>query len=167
MSTYITSDVEMFAIAKRAAQQSPDPSRKTGVAINTTDGLLITAYNDFPFLVKKQPKRLERPDKYLFMEHAERNAIYKAARMGLKLVGCQIWLPWFPCVECARAIVQIGALKLTCVAPDLTEARYDFKEAETILTEGGIYIKYVDENGEMLLDGEVSSADIAEKGDTK
>lgn len=50
----------------------------------------------------------EKPKKYSFMEHAERNAIYNAARVGIPLEGCRMYVPWCPCTDCARAIVQSG-----------------------------------------------------------
>ena len=43
------------------------------------------------------------------MEHAERNAIYNAARMGISLKGCTLYqTPMFPCSDCARGIIQSG-----------------------------------------------------------
>ncbi len=141
---------EMFADAREIAKRSPDTSRKTGVVVVTQGNIPIRlrACNEFPFLVKVSPERLERPAKYLFTEHAERNAIYAAARAGISLRGSRFWLPWFPCVDCARAIVQVGALQLTCVEPNWAEDRYNFKEAQTILNEGGVIVTFVTEDGD-------------------
>jgi dCMP deaminase len=52
--------------------------------------------------------RLERPTKYSFIEHAERNAIYHAARNGERTIGGILYAPWFACADCARAIIQAG-----------------------------------------------------------
>jgi dCMP deaminase len=49
-----------------------------------------------------------RPLKYSFFEHAERNAIYNAARIGAKCEGAIMYASWCPCVDCARAIIQSG-----------------------------------------------------------
>ena len=46
------------------------------------------------------------------MEHAERNCIYNAARVGTPLDGCIFYVTGIPCLDCARAIYQIGALEL-------------------------------------------------------
>jgi len=58
-----------------------------------------------------------RPAKYRWTEHAERNAIFSAARMGVSIVGATMYLPWFPCAECARAIVQSGIGALVAYQP--------------------------------------------------
>ena len=54
------------------------------------------------------PERLSRPDKYTWVEHAERNAIYTAARCGISLEGCTMYVDLMPCVDCARGIIQAG-----------------------------------------------------------
>ncbi|MFX8778102.1 deaminase, partial [Acinetobacter baumannii] len=52
--------------------------------------------------------RWERPLKYQFVEHAERNSIFHAAREGSKLAGSTMYCPWYACADCARAIIQAG-----------------------------------------------------------
>jgi dCMP deaminase len=54
------------------------------------------------------PERLERPEKYFWMEHAERNGIFNAARVGIPLKGCAIFVNFLPCMDCGRAIIQSG-----------------------------------------------------------
>lgn len=133
---------ELFKLARKVAEKSYDPSRKTGVVFYTKNGTLLTAFNEFPIHVQVTPERLERPKRYAFMEHAERNAIYQASRIGLPLRGSRVWIPWFPCVECARALVQVGVVELICTEPDWNEERYQFKEAREILVEGGILLTF-------------------------
>jgi dCMP deaminase len=64
------------------------------------------------------PDRWERPAKYEWIEHAERNAVYNAARVGVPLRGCTAYLNWepYPCIECAKALVQAGIARV--VGPD-------------------------------------------------
>ncbi len=45
-------------------------------------------------------------------EHAERNAIYFAARKGVSVEGCWIFSTDSPCFGCARGIVQSGITRL-------------------------------------------------------
>lgn len=47
-------------------------------------------------------------------EHGERNAIYNAARHGIKLEGASIYLSGggLPCDDCARAIIQAGIVEV-------------------------------------------------------
>jgi len=56
--------------------------------------------------------RLNRPEKYIYTEHAERAAIYKAAKKGLSLDGAKIYGTWIACPECARAIILSGIAEM-------------------------------------------------------
>lgn len=123
--------------AQTASQASPDPSRKTGCVIVFKNGE-ICGYNSFPAGVAITPGRLERPAKYTYMEHAERNAIYIAARKGWPLLGAAIYVAWYPCADCARAIVQSGIARMFAHEPDWSEECYGFRDAEAILKEGGV-----------------------------
>ncbi len=58
------------------------------------------------------PERLERPNKYLWIEHAERNAICNAARAGTSTAGCTLYVELMPCMDCARAVVQAGIIEV-------------------------------------------------------
>ena len=42
------------------------------------------------------------------MEHAERNAIYNAARHGMSLNDCRLYVNFCPCGDCSRAMIQSG-----------------------------------------------------------
>lgn len=121
------------------AEMSPDPSRKTACVIQRGAETLVYGFNTFPKGVKP---RWERPAKYVFIEHAERNAIFAAARFGISLQNTTIYITWFPCAECARAIVQAGIKKAVGYEPDWSEERYGFNDARTILEEGGVEIVF-------------------------
>jgi dCMP deaminase len=89
--------------------KSKDPSTKVGcVIVGPYNEIISTGFNGIPRLVNESPERFERPAKYMYTEHAERNAIYLAARRGVSLDGARIYLSWYPCAECARAIIQSG-----------------------------------------------------------
>lgn len=97
---------------------SPDPSTQVGAVIVDDDhNVLTTGYNGFPRGVDTSVEsRWERPDKYDWVEHAERNAIFAAARNGVKLLGATMYLPFaaYPCAPCMRAIIQAGIKRLIC-----------------------------------------------------
>lgn len=97
-----------------AQAYSTDPNTQTGVVIVKKKKILVKGANHAPKNVILDDKRLERPLKYSFIEHAERNAIYEAARQGIKIKGSTLYSPWFPCAECARAIIQSGIEELVC-----------------------------------------------------
>jgi dCMP deaminase len=107
-------------LAITVAQKSKDPSTHVGcVLIGPEKQVLSTGYNGFPRGVQEPPERWERPNKYNFVEHAERNAIYNAARHGIALRGATAYLNWepHPCVECTKAFIQAGIVKI--VGPNI------------------------------------------------
>ena len=91
-----------------AAEYSTDKNTQNG-AILVRDGQIV-AYgaNHFPKNVLELDERFERPLKYLFTEHAERNVVFDAARRGVKTGGTIMYAPWFACADCGRAIIQAG-----------------------------------------------------------
>ncbi len=93
--------------------RSKDPHTHVGSVIVDADNVLVaTGYNSLPRSIEidKDAVRLSREDgeKYFWVEHAERNAIYNAARRGTVLKGCKLYVPWRPCTDCARGIIQTG-----------------------------------------------------------
>lgn len=135
-------------VAEVVATWSKDTSTKVGaVIVNERNTLLSLGWNGYPRGVDDSiAERQERPDKYRFTEHAERNAIYNAASTGTSLSGGKIYIPWFPCSDCARAIIQSGILTVVCKKPDAErDIRWidDFNISNQMLKEAGINIEYV------------------------
>jgi dCMP deaminase len=46
------------------------------------------------------------------VEHAERNLIYYATRKGIALEGASLFITHSPCIECARAIANVGFIEV-------------------------------------------------------
>jgi dCMP deaminase len=104
-------------IAEQVKLKSKDQSTQIGAVIVGIDNeVLSTGYNSFPRgLDDSLPERQERPEKYFWFEHAERNAIYNAARVGIPLKGSSIYLTsGLPCMDCARGIVNSGIKIVYC-----------------------------------------------------
>ena len=97
-------------VAKLVSTWSKDPSTKVGAIVVGPDReIRSTGYNGLVRGVDDDiPERLERPTKYDFFEHAERNAVYNACLIGASLKGCVIYVTAMPCPDCARAIIQSG-----------------------------------------------------------
>jgi dCMP deaminase len=110
--------VEYFlGIAEQVKLKSKDQSTQIGAVIVGMDNeVLSTGYNSFPRgLDDSLTERQERPEKYFWIEHAERNAIYNAARIGVSLKNSTIYLTsGLPCMDCARGIVNSGITKVYC-----------------------------------------------------
>lgn len=97
---------------EQASNWSNDPRTQNG-AILVKDGNIIgVGVNKFPNNVKITNERLERPKKYMYMEHAERNAIYDAARYGFSVIDSTLYCPWYCCSDCARGLVQAGVKRV-------------------------------------------------------
>jgi dCMP deaminase len=155
------------------AEKSKDPSTKVGAVIVGQDNEVVsTGFNGFPrgaidkpgctcleisdnvkipqqSLVDKAKKinaRYQRPLKYKWTEHAERNAIYNAARIGSSLRGCRIYINSLPpCCDCARAIIQSGINEVIITKEDVPERwKEDCSIAIEMLKECGVKILKVD-----------------------
>jgi len=139
-------DKRFFGLCEEIKDWSGDTSRHiAAVIVGPDDEIRSTGYNDLPRKVEDKPERRSRENnqKYLFTEHAERNAIYNAARVGIPLKGSRIYCNLFPCADCARAIIQSGIVELnTYQIPENDRAEYGFKEAWTMLDEAGVKINY-------------------------
>lgn len=141
-------DTRWLELADQVATWSKDRSTKVGcVIVGAANQILTQGYNGFPRGVNDDvDERHERPEKYLWTEHAERNAIYNAARSGIILQGATMYLPWYPCADCARAIIQAGITTLVATVPDKSYRGWgpDFEVAEIMLEEAGIEVHLVE-----------------------
>ncbi|MCK1562804.1 CMP deaminase [Bradyrhizobium sp. 173] len=135
-------DERFLSLAAQIGRWSKDRSAKAGCVIVGEDRLVrSTGFNGFPRKINDdEPSRHERPAKYLWSEHAERNAIYNAARLGISTAGCICYVNWFPCVDCARAVVQAGIVRLIGLEPDHQDPRWgeEFQFALTLFSEAGV-----------------------------
>lgn len=140
-----TWDERYMGLSRHIAEWSKDRSTKVGAVIVGPDNEPRSmGYNGFPRNVDDDvEERHERPVKYKFTEHAERNAVYNAARVGIPLKGCRIYVPWIPCSDCARAIIQSGITEIVTDNIDVPERwRDDFLVALELLDEAGILIRF-------------------------
>jgi dCMP deaminase len=139
-------DTRLFSLAQQVAEWSSDPSTKVGsVIVGPTNDVRAIGYNGLPRNIEDDQGLFERPLKDFWIEHAERNAIYTAARIGVPLPGCRMYVSWFPCAECARAIVQVGISEVVCVEPAWDHLRWSdqFLHAKRILQAGAVALRFV------------------------
>lgn len=176
---------ELFILqAVLIAQKSKDTSTKVGCVIVSQDNtILSTGFNGFPRgIVEKisMPSwdesnsrmdeiwdenqkaaenisaRWQRPEKYFWVEHAERNAIYNAARNGIKILGAKAYLNWEPkpCADCTRALIQAGIVEIIGPNRKFSGAgagkHYSINHAEVMLQEAGVATRLVNIESELL-----------------
>jgi len=109
----ITKDNYYMLIAETCSKRSLDPNSKFGcIAVSEEGSILSTGYNGPPRNVDDSLVPLSRPEKYTFFEHSERNCIYNAARIGVPLKGCTFYVTGVPCIDCLRAMYQVGAIRI-------------------------------------------------------
>ena len=110
-------------LAELVATWSKDPSTKTGaVVVGPDKEIRATGYNGLVRGVNDNvSERMERPTKYDFFEHAERNAIFNACLTGTQLKGCTIFCTLTPCTDCARAIIQAGIKEVVTYKYELSD----------------------------------------------
>jgi dCMP deaminase len=139
-------DTRFIDLCRHIGEWSKDRSRGIGcVIVGPSYEIRAIGFNGFPRGADdKIEARHARPAKYLWTEHAERNAIYNAARTGVSLEGCRIYVPWFPCMDCARAIVQVGINELIAMRPDLSDEQWGagFRNALELFAEVGVRVRY-------------------------
>ena len=145
--------VEYFRnLADQVKLKSKDENTQIGAIIVGKDKEIVsTGYNSFPRGLKDYEKeRQERPEKYYWFEHAERNAIYNAARIGVSTKGCTMYLSCgVPCSDCARGIINSGITRIFCERGDVTKGKHweeNYDRSWTMLEEAGIDIQFYDDD---------------------
>lgn len=129
--------------------QSSDPRTKVGAMIvhAAEAGGSILGANRVPRGVRETNWRLTPGHKPRYIEHAERDAIYGAARAGFRTDGCTMYAPWFACCCCARAIIEsgirevVGLASLQAMTPDRWSD--DIAAAHQMLSEAGVGMRWL------------------------
>jgi dCMP deaminase len=144
-------DNRFMEMALLVASWSKDRNTHVGcIIVGPQREVRSVGYNGFPRGVNDEVEaRFERPLKYMWTEHAERNAIYNSSRMGLSLEGCTMYLNGdhgFPCTDCARAIIQCGIKFLVGLAPDFDNPKYgaEYRNTITMFQEAGMAFRSIE-----------------------
>lgn len=82
-------------------------------------------------------------ERYYFIEHAERAAIFEALLRGEDLTGATLYGSRFPCSDCARAIVWAGISRAVFATGYAGEARWleSQRAAVHILRNAGVTVR--------------------------
>lgn len=112
-------DMYFMSMCYMTALRSRDVHTKVGaIIVDHMNDIISIGYNSLPRGINYEgeigedgiPSRLSRinNEKYDWCEHAERNAIYNAARKGARTDGGIAYVTAMPCKECIRGLVQAG-----------------------------------------------------------
>jgi dCMP deaminase len=128
------------------ASWSKDRSRKIGSVIVDDKNILVSiGWNGFPRgLNDNIDSRHQRPIKYKFSVHAEMNSLLN--KHGHSLQGCKLYVSWYPCANCAQAIIQSGIKEIIAIEPNWNDPTYkeDFAVTREMFEEVGIFVRYYD-----------------------
>jgi dCMP deaminase len=106
-------DLYCMNLCFEIARRSLDPTTKHGcLAVSPEGSILSSGYNGPPQNSIDDRIPLTRPEKYVFMEHSERNCIYMASRNGVCLSNSIFYITGFPCTDCLRAMIQVKVSKI-------------------------------------------------------
>lgn len=111
---YLSWDEYFMGIALLTAQRSKDSSSQVGACIVSKENKILSlGYNGMPTGCFDDDMPWEREGdplktKYMYVCHAELNAILNHAAGTGSLHGARIYTTLFPCNECAKAMIQSG-----------------------------------------------------------
>lgn len=102
-----------LARAYRYAKEFSDDLHTKNGAILIKDGMtigeganeIVTGPNGKLALTGDE---LQRPHKYTYLEHAERNAVFQAIQNGRNPYRATLYCPWFSCEDCSRVLIHFG-----------------------------------------------------------
>ena len=138
-------DGRFLGLAAHIAAWSKDPSTQVGCVIVGPDReVRSTGFNGLPRGIADTEARLtNRERKYPLICHAEENAIMHAARIGISLKGCTVYVTWPPCTRCARSLIQAGVSEAVYPASAEVPERWagDFTLAKDMLAEAGVTLR--------------------------
>jgi dCMP deaminase len=150
---YIGWDSYFMGLAAIASFRSKDPNTQNGACIVDPSALTILSmgYNGFPRNCSDDsfPWAREAANKndckFPYVEHAERNAIFNAARRGIALEGSHIYIysekGYYPCDECTRAIIQSGIKRvIMSFAIKTNTDKYDWTATKRMLSAAQIEV---------------------------
>lgn len=135
--------------AYKEAEKSRNPSTQNGALLVNDEGeILVKAGNTLtPDGVAETEERKIKPLRHKFSVHSERNAIFKAAKEGIRTEGLTMVCAWAACSECAQAIIQSGIKKLVTHKQALERNGSWGDEVEigfTMMREAGVEIEIYD-----------------------
>lgn len=140
-------DLKFFDLSIYISKWSKDINTKVGaVIVNDSNRIISTGYNGFVIGCDDSiEERYSKEKKYFYTEHAERNAIYSAAEKGDSTRNSTIYVQLYPCVDCARAIIQSGIKKVVCNKPDFNNEKWgeSWRISDELFNECGIEVKYI------------------------
>lgn len=156
---YLSWDEYFMGIAKLSALRSKDPSTQVGACIVSSDNRILSmGYNGTPNGFDDQDFPWDREGhalntKYLYVCHAELNAILNFRGHKRDFEGAKIYVALFPCNECAKAIIQSG-IKEVIYLSDKYKDQDNFKASKILFDKCNVKYRelIVEKNKKICID---------------
>ena len=153
---YLSWDEYFMGIAKLTSGRSKDPNTQVGACIVSNDNrVLSTGYNGAPnnfdddsFPWNRTGNPLET--KYMYVCHAEENAIDNFRGYKKEFEGARIYVDLFPCNECAKKIIQNG-IKEVIYLSDKYKDTDSTKAAKLLFDTCGVKYRQLDKTHQKCL----------------
>jgi dCMP deaminase len=139
-----------MSMAHLTSMRSIDASTRIGCVIAGKDNVVKSiGYNGPCRGIEFSPddERQQRPQKYFWFEHAERNAVFNATREGVPLHGAICYVTALPCADCCRALIQSGISEIVfdeTITKLMSSSSSDWEESHSVtlrmLSEAGLVL---------------------------
>lgn len=133
-------DAYFLEMARLAATRSTCPRRRVGAVLVRDQRVMATGYNGAvrgaPHCDEVGCLLVQNGDRQSCVRavHAELNALLQCALNGVQSAGSTLYCTDFPCVACAKALVQAGVTRVVYAVdyPDPNSAQ--------VLADGGVQL---------------------------
>lgn len=146
---YLSWDEYFIGLTALTAMRSKDPKTKVGACIVSDDNRVLSigyngAPNGFPDSLMPWGVRVAKnhyDTKYPYVCHSELNAILNYRGNPQDLQGARLYVHFFPCVECTKAIIQAG-IKEVIYLHDFDHASFGVEQEASLKMFDVCGIKY-------------------------
>lgn len=136
----------LMGIAENESKKSSDNWRHVGGLVSREGVILLQAHNTHlpsehtPYVNGDPRSSFHKGDHIEFSSalHAEAGLVSEAARRGIALEGCDMYVTVFPCPPCAKLIANAGIKNLYCAGG------YGVLDGEAVLKSKGVTIRFVE-----------------------
>ena len=153
---YLNWDQYFMGVAKLSALRSKDPSTQVGACIVGDDNRILSiGYNGTPngFDDENFPwdrEGMPLDTKYLYVCHAEMNAIINYRGSRKELENAKIYVDLFPCNECAKIIIQSG-IKEVIYLSDKYASKDSFIASKRLFDTCGVKYRQIELSGNQVV----------------
>jgi dCMP deaminase len=142
-------DKYFMSIAELVAGRATCLRRQIGAVVIMDRRILTTGYNGVPSGIShcdvtgclREQLNVPSGERHELCRglHAEQNAIIQAAYSGVSIKGASIYITHFPCVVCAKMLINAGIKEVVYAN------YYPDRLSEAMLAEAGMLVRQVDE----------------------